>query len=323
MICSKSCQGRFVSGRATALILLGVSLLMWLVGIFLDAPVDEMSILGLNMGNVVSRCITFTCFAFSAAMMSSWYVFDRRVHWFLSLFFYLASVSLFVHGCVAYSITLLFFLLVLHRVFACKQEEDCRYGLFSAFAVFGLATMFFPQFIMLLPLFVLYIIMTKLAGQREVFSILLGLLTPYWFLFSIDYMFPNVVEQSGFFVAPLLYVTSVAPTMPSLLNVVVIALEVLILVPFVLIFSASAVPGKPLLRKRLQFFAWSNTYLTVLMLLYNHDSALYYIWSLPPLAVMLTYIFSLKITRFSRYYFVVINVILLALVPFCLWLNWL
>ena len=321
MIYSKSWQGRFVSGRATAPVLLGVSLLMWLVGIFFDVPVGELSIFGQKIGNVVSRCITFTCFAFSAVMMSSWYVLDRRIHWFLSLFFYLASVSLCVHGCVKYSVSLLFVQLVMHRLFACKQDEDCRYGLFSAFVVSGLATMFFPQFIMLLPLFVLYILMTKLAGKREIFSIMLGLLTPYWFLFGVDYIFPEMLEQSGLFASSIIYVASVVPTKLSLLNVSLAFLELLVLIPYVVIFSCSAVPGKPLLRKRLQFFAWMNLYLTALMFLYSQDFLLYYIWSLPSLAVMLAYVFSLNVTRFSRFYFIVVNVILLAIVPFCLWLN--
>ena len=93
------------------------------------------------------------------------------------------------------------------------------------------------------------------------------------------------------------------------------------ILPYVVIFSCSAVPGKPLLRKRLQFFAWMNLYLTALMFLYSQDFLLYYIWSLPSLAVMLAYVFSLNVTRFSRFYFIVVNVILLAIVPFCLWLN--
>ena len=163
--------------------------------------------------------------------------------------------------------------------------------------------------------------MTKLAGKREIVSIMLGLLTPYWFLFGVDYIFPEMLEQSGLFASSIIYVASVVPTKLSLLNVSLAFLELLVLIPYVVIFSCSAVPGKPLLRKRLQFFAWMNLYLTALMFLYSQDFLLYYIWSLPSLAVMLAYVFSLNVTRFSRFYFIVVNVILLAIVPFCLWLN--
>ena len=321
MIYNKSWQGRFVSGRATALILIGVSLLMWLVGILFDTPADELDLFGLKIGNVVSRCITFACFALAAAMMSSLYVFDRRIHWFLPLFFCMPSMSLQVHGCLGYSVSLLLFLLVTHRVFACKQGEDCRYGLFSAFALFGLATMLFPQFIMLLPVLVTYILMTSLAGRRELFSIMLGLLTPYWFLFAIDYIFPNVVGQDGFFVAPVMYMASVKPGLYSLGNAVYLAVEILVVFPFLLMFLNSASPGKPLLRKRLMFFALQNIYLMSLALLYSQDFLLYYIWSLPAIGVMLTYIFSLPVTVFSRYYFIFINIIWLAMMPFSLWLT--
>lgn len=321
MTYNKSWQGRFVSGRHTALVLFGVSLLMWLVGMFFDTPVDEISIFGLKIGNVVSRCITFACFALATAMISSWYVFDRRIHWFLPLFFALPSVSLFVHGCLGYAVVLLLFLLVIHRVFACNQGEDCRYALFSSFAVFGLATMLFPQFIMLLPVFVLYISMTALAGRRELFSILLGLLTPYWFLFGINYIFPSLLGDIGAFSAPVGYIASATLKIPSLSDSLIIALELLVLVPFVALFSNSASPGKPLLRKRMQFFAFLNLYLVILSLLYSHDFLLYYILSLPSMAVMLAYIFSLGVTVFSRYYFIIINLLWLALVPFSLWLK--
>ena len=321
MTYSKSWQGRFVSGRATAPVLLGVSLLMWLVGIFLDAPVNDLSLFGFNIGNVVSRCITFACFALAGVMMSSLYIFDRRIRWFFSLFFYLAGVSLFMHGCVGYSLSLIPFLLIVLRVFACKQEEDCRYALFSAFAVFGLATMLFPQFIMLLPLFVFYISMTSLAGRRDIFSILLGLLTPYWFLFGIDYIFPHLIEQSGLFTAPFKYLISPTLSLPSLFDVFLLVVDLSVLIPFVFIFSGSSYPGKPLLRKRLKFFAWQNLYFVALAFLYANDYNLYYIWALPSLAVMLAYIFSLKVTRFSRFYFVLINLLLLAIAPLGLWLK--
>ena len=300
---------------------MGMSLLMWLVGMFLDTPVDDLSVFGLKIGNVVTRCITFACFALATAMISSWYVFDRRIHWFLPLFFALPSMSLFVQGCLGYAVVLLLFLLVIHRVFACNQGEDCRYGLFSSFAVFGLATMLFPQFVMLLPVFVFYISITSLAGRREMFSIVLGLLTPYWFLFGIDYIYPSLFDGMGSFGAPVAYLASATLKMPTLADSLVVALELLVLVPFVALFSNSASPGKPLLRKRMQFFALMNLYLVILSLLYSHDFLLYYILSLPSMAVMLAYIFSLGVTGFSRYYFIIINLLWLALVPFSLWLK--
>lgn len=321
MTYSKSWQGRFVSGRATAPVLLGVSLLMWLVGIFLDAPVNDLSLFGFNIGNVVSRCITFACFVLSAATMSSLYIFDRRIRWFLSLFLYMASVSLFAHTCTGYALSLFLFLLVISRLFSCNQEEDCRYVIFSAFAVSGIAILLFPQFIMLLPALALYVIMMKLAGWRELLALMLGFFTPYWFLFGIDYIFPHLIAQSGLFTVPFKYLISPTLSLPSLLDVFLLVVDLSVLIPFVFIFSGSSYPGKPLLRKRLKFFAWLNLYLIILSLLYSQDFLFYYMLSLPSLAVMLAYIFSLKVTRCSRFYFVLINLLLLAIAPLGLWLK--
>lgn len=321
MTYSKSWQGRFVSGRATAPVLLGVSLLMWLVGIFLDAPANDLSLFGFNIGNVVSRCITFACFVLSAAIMSSLYIFDRRIRWFLSLFLYMASVSLFAHTCTGYALSLFLFLLVISRLFSCNQEEDCRYVIFSAFAVSGIAILLFPQFIMLLPALALYVIMMKLAGWRELLALMLGFFTPYWFLFGIDYIFPHLIAQSGLFTVPFKYLISPTLSLPSLLDVFLLVVDLSVLIPFVFIFSGSSYPGKPLLRKRLKFFAWLNLYLIILSLLYSQDFLFYYMLSLPSLAVMLAYIFSLKVTRFSRFYFVIINILLLVILPLSLWLS--
>ena len=316
-------QGRFVSGRFTPLMLLVVSVLMWLVGVLFDRPVDDAGVYGLQIGNVVSRCITFACFALATAMLSSWYVFDRRICWFLSLVFFLPSVSLFVHGSVESSLSLLFLLLVQSRLFSCNQGEDNRYALFMAFLLFGLTTMFFPACIMLLLPFIYYIMMLSLVRVKELLSIVLGVLTPYWFLFGIDYIFPEIMVPDKLQTASMAYVTSMTLQQPSLQNLLLVAVGLLVLVPFVLLFSKSATPGKPLLRKRLQYFAVLESYMLILSLLYSQDHLLYYIWSLPVIGIMLTYVFSLNITRFSKIYFIFMALVWLAMIPYSLCLTFL
>ena len=128
------------------------------------------------------------------------------------------------------------------------------------------------------------------------------------------------IGHNGFFMAPIVYILSATLKISSLVNILFIGVGLLVLLPFIVLFSNSATPGKPLLRKRLQFFAILNLYLMTLSLLYSWDSILYYIWSLPSFAVMLTYIFSLNITRFSKYYFILVNMILLSIAPLSLWL---
>ena len=321
MTYSKSLQGRFVSSRSVPRILLGVSVLMWLVEFFFDRPINEIHIFGLQIGNVVSRSITFACFALATALMSSWYVFDRRIRWYLALFFCLPSVSFFVHGSLFFSFALNLFIILLYRIFNCKQGEDNRYNLFSALTLFGVSTMLFPQFIMLLLPIVLYLWASALVGWRELLSVLLGLLTPFWFLFGIDYIFPNLLIADRLDIFPIAYITSARLLQPSFHDVFVIVTELLVLIPFVLLFFNSATPGKLLLRKRLTFFALLGFYLILLSVIYSNDFIFYYILSLPVMAVMLTYIFSLNITKFSRYYFIFINIIWLSMGACSLWLR--
>lgn len=323
MIYNKSLQGRFVSGRFVPLMLVAVSVLMWLVGIFFDRPVNDVCIFGLQIENVVSRGITFACFALATAMMSSWYVFDRRIRWFLPLTFFLPSVSLSVHGCVEPALSLLLVLLVQYRLFSCIQGADNRYSLFAASMLLGLAIMLFPQCIMLLCPFFLYITIMSLVRVKEFFSILLGVLTPFWFLWALDYIFPGIMGGESLSVAPMAYIASVSLQVPTLHNALVMIVELLVLVPFVLCFANSSTPAKPLLRKRLRYFALLSLYLVLLSVLYSNDFVLYFIWNLPIMGIMLTYVLSLGLTRLSRFYFVVISAMLLAMIPFSLWLRYL
>ncbi|MBR2319075.1 MAG: hypothetical protein IKA52_05330 [Bacteroidaceae bacterium] len=321
MTYSKSLQGRFVSSRFTPLVLLGVSVLIWLVATLFGRPVNDVSLFGLQLGNVVSRCITFACFVVATAMLSSWHLFDRRIRWLLPLVFFLPSASLSVHGCVEQAFSLLFLLVVIYRLFYCSQGADNRYALFAAFVIFGIAMMLFPPFILLLLPLVLYIIMMSLAGVRELMSILLGLLTPYWFLFGIDYIFPGISGLGELFFAPFVYLCSATFRLPPLQNILVVAAELLVLVPFVVLFANSSTPAKPLLRKRLHFFALLEAYLLALSLLYSHDFLFYYIWSIPFTGIMLAYIFSLNITKFTRFYFVVINIVWITVASSEIWLR--
>lgn len=309
-----------MSGRFTSLILLGVSLFVWLVGALFDTPVNS-TVFGFDTGNVMSRCITFVCFALSSLMLSQWYVFDRRIRWLMPLSFSLASVSLFVHGCVEYSISLLLQQYLICRLFECDPVDDNRYTIFSIFFLLGVAIMVFPQFVMLLPLSLIYLFMLSLAGVREILALLLGLLLPFWFFWGIGYIFPWVTEQMSPVSTLVGYVMSVGEGDFSLFEAVVGGVGLLVIIPFIAIFSGSSVPAKPVLRKRLRCLVLTILFLMSLSVLYDRDFTLYYIWSLPILSVMLAYIYTVNVSRFSRYYFIFINIIWLLMVPFSLWLK--
>ena len=83
----------------------------------------------------------------------------------------------------------------------------------------------------------------------------------------------------------------------------------------------SAVPGKPFLRRRLVFLIYLNVALLLLSLLYNDDSRLYYMMSLPTAAVMMGYIFTIKVSKPMNWFFVVVNILWFSLFPFGLCLK--
>ena len=111
--------------------------------------------------------------------------------------------------------------------------------------------------------------------------------------------------------------------MPVWYQGVLVLLQLLVLVPFVVIFMNSTVPGKPFLRRRLAFLIYLNVALLLLSLLYNDDFPSYYMMSLPTVAVMVGYIFTIKVSKPMNWFFIVVNILWFSLFPFGLCLKFL
>lgn len=311
-----------MSNRFTPLILFGVSFLLWLVGFFVGKPGMESAFTGYESGNILQYLLSLLLFAASSVIVSSFHLFERRVHWLASLVFALIAVSLSVHGDLACAVSLLLFVVVLSRLFSCMQGCDNRRSLFSIFALSGVASFIYPQFMTLLPVLLLYIYVSGLGDAKGFLSALLGLLLPFWFIFGVIYIWPEVACFAGDFSVRVSCLASAGGGQLSVTDAVAAAAWLAVTLPYIALFAASALPGKPYLRKRLQFLMLLDIYLFVLSMIYTNDFEIYYTWSLPIKGIMLSYIYTAKITFFTRYYFVLINIIWLLLVPLELWLMY-
>lgn len=95
--------------------------------------------------------------------------------------------------------------------------------------------------------------------------------------------------------------------------------DLTVLLPAAVLFAGSPVPGKPILRRRLEFLMLTCVWLMLLSWLYGNDFGLFYVWRLPAIAILASYILTLKVNKATNVYFVFINLLWLAVAAFSIW----
>lgn len=324
MTYSRSLQGRFVSGRYTPLVLVLVSVVAWCIGsCFLPTttgmlwPVHMFSV----GGGVLSEMVPMLCYVVVAVILGMLHLHERRISWLTPLLFFLAAMSLFIHNDVVSAVSAVLFIVVMAALLACQPGEDAEGSLFAAYALLGLLSLILPQLVFLLPLFVVYLFVANIFGPRRLLASMLGLLMPFWFLFGITYMCPGLSGYISGLDRILSCLAFLAAVELTPLRIVLLMTELGIILPAIAMFAGSSVPGKPFLRRRLLFIMITNTYLLLLSLLSAPNFEMLYAWRIPGTAVLSSYLFSLKVTRYSNIYFVLFFIFWLTIAVLSVWEN--
>lgn len=319
MTYSSSLQSRFVSGKHTPLILILLSVLLWGVVLFL-LPVPH-NFLWNGAGRFLSMAIPPVCYLIVAFMLGSIHLYERRISWFAPLYLLLTASAVRLHYDVEVAVSTLLFVFLMKMLLACQPNERAAGSLFSAFALLCLSSFFLPQCVFLLPLFVVYMSVVGLTGVRMWLSAALGFFMPFWFLAGTLYVWP---EFAGY-VPPLVTYVEELSIMDfaeiGTFRILYAVAELGIMLPAMALFAASSVPGKPHLRKRLLFVMLANAVLFALSWFSGSNYELLYAWRVPGVAIMLSYLFSSKVTRLSNVYFIVVLLYWLILMVLDVWLN--
>ncbi|MBO7301293.1 MAG: hypothetical protein J6U58_01125 [Bacteroidaceae bacterium] len=317
MTCKNTLQARFVSGRLTSIWLFIASLLVWGLGVLLDA------FMGTELtfkGYFVPLSVSLLCYIVAAVILDTSYLFERRVRWLSAMFMWLVAVSFYIHGTAMEAVAVLLLAVIVYKLFACKQGEDGCYGLFSVFSIVGCTSLVFPQVLLLLPVFALYGLSVIMSGIRGVLAALIGFFMPHLVVSGFNYLFPGVMPDI-LLGNELEYLASFSIGMPTLLQMVLFVLQLVMLILFTAIFMNSTIPGKRYLRRRLVFLIYLNISLLLMSLFYNADFSLFYMMSLPSVAVMMGYVFTLKVTKPMNWLFIILNFLWISLFPFALCLR--
>ena len=315
-------QGRFVSGKHTPVILLLLSLVAWGVGVFAVPVVPVQKWAGIDFcstGALMANVVSLTCYLLSAFMLSSLYLSERRIHWLTALYIWIVSLSLFAHGNMVWAVSALLFMVLLTMLFMCQPASRIEGSLFAAFSVLGLASLLLPQFLLLLPLGVVYMLSVNIMSPKWFMAALLGFAAPFWLVYGTVYVYPPAEIILHPFNEAIGGLLTLSVAEPRPIRLLLTLMELGIILPAIVLFVGSSVPGKPLLRRRLSFVMLTSVWLLILSWLYAGSFELFYMWRTPLIAIMASYLFTLKVTKVANIYIVFINILWLAVAAFSIW----
>lgn len=302
-------------GRRTSLVLQLLSVAAWVAGYFLLTPGNSAQ----WSGEPLWQILAFACYAAAALFVNGLHLFERRVHWLAAVYMWLVALSLHVHGNMLYALSSLLFVVSLTLLFACVQADDTKRSLYSAFAMVGLSAFLTPMHLYLLPLFVVYMFIANIFSIKNFVAALLGVFTPFWLFFGTVYVFPETAVALTYFNEGIGQLLVFGFAEPSPLLLAVSVLELMLLLPAVVIFAGSSSPAKPLLRRRLQLIMVLNFSLLLLSWIVRGSFGLFYMWCLPGVAILGSYLFTVKISRAMNVYFALVNILWILIAAYSLW----
>ena len=306
---SRTLQRRFVSGRHTSLVLLLLSVAVWCIGLFMNSRPEYICWPGYSFslpGEIISVAVPLLCYVAVGFVLVSFHLHESRIHWLVPLYLFVVAVSMTIHYDVVASVSTLLFMLLMRELLASQQGEDVAGSLFTSFALSGLLSFLLPQFLSLLPMLLVYVFIANMTGIKNFMAAILGLLLPFWLFFGAMYVWPGiavVIPSWGSFVASMDLAGAVDIT-PS--RLILLITELMVMLPAFVVFARSSVPSKPQVRRKFLFVMVVNIWLLLLSCVSASNFELLYAWRVPGIAVMASYLFSFRATRFSNVYFILV-----------------
>ena len=297
----------------TPAVLMVVALALWGCNTFI---VDTESgggaaFYGMLSGTLLSSFLSLLFYIVSFFVLRSLDLFDTRLR-FMPALFILLAVSLPLPDNSIHAFTLLLLMLAVAQLFRSQQYRFAERLLFSSFALLSCASLLQPQTLLLFVPFLAFMFYSNLFSIKRLLSAILGALMPFWFAFGVAYVSPsaNVIvapfmhSPGGFF--------SLADVEISSMLLLLAVLEALVYIPAIMKFTGSSIPAKPQLRRRMTFVITMNLYLLLLSVVASPSASLFYLWRVPGLAVLFSYVISFKFTKLTNIYFILLNLVLVA-----------
>ena len=316
-------HGSFANGRYTSTVLFVLSMLVLAVTYWLPASVDALwqPLHPCFMSGAVSRMLSVLMYIPAALLLSRQTFFDRAVKWKGALYLWFVALSTFANGNAAVAFAALFFLLSFVVLLFTQYATNTVGLLYTSFMLLGVLSFIVPHSLYFLPLYLLFCSMTNTLSVRGVAASLLGLLTPFWLVMGTAYVLPGVNVITESFMAALPAIFNVEFPSFSLPNMLLLIFELSVLLPAMFLFVGGTSPAKPLLRRRLSFITVAAVYLLLLCTIVSGGAQFFYACQLPFVAILASYVLARKETKLLNIYFVILNVLMIAIATSPLWLN--
>ena len=316
-------HGSFANGRYTSTVLFVLSMLVLSAAYWLPASVDALwqPQHPYFMSGAVSRMLSVFIYILAALLLSRQTFFDRDIKWKGGLYLWLVALSTFANGNAAVAFAALLFLFSFVLLLFAQYSADAVRLLYTSFMLLGVLSFVTPYSLYFLPLYVLFCSMTNTLSVRGVAASLLGLLTPFWLVMGTAYVLPGVNVITESFMAALPAIFNVEFPSFSLPNMLLLIFELSVLLPAMFLFVGGTSPAKPLLRRRLSFITVAAVYLLLLCTIVSGGVPFFYACQLPFVAILASYVLARKETKLLNIYFVILNVLMIAIAISPLWLN--
>ena len=321
-------QRRIVDGRYTAVTLLICSLLLWGAGAlfytassggsyspewaqgWLSAP-DE-----LLMG-----IIALLFYALSAFLLASYRVLEHRASWQPFGMLFLVAANFSIQADVMAALTQLIMVIALGLSLRIDLAKDERGILFGQFAFVTSFSVLFPQFLLLLPLLLIYPAQYGKLSMKSFFSALLGVAAPVWVGAALLYLFPELLpllDTMKHWLMDVLQTPSVVVTPSMLLR---LCAEPAVALPAIVHFLFTATIGRTHLRRRMAFFVTVYVALWLAGWLRPELFTIYFVWRLPIISLLAAYIYPALPAKTSNIYIIATMLLWVASAMVELWIG--
>ena len=232
---------------------------------------------------------------------------------------WIATSLLFLHPFNWGNFIPLAFILAIYQLFCSYESSSPINSIYHAFLFISLGSLILPQFIVFALLFWIGMIPFRAMNGKSFIASLIGLITPYWFLFG--YAFYS--DQMSSFLIPLQEMIHFHPIDYSILSLEeIISWTIITLWLIISSIHYKWISHKDRTRTRiyhsfLAYTGWWTTFLSILQPVYLQ------VWM--PIQLICTaflcgHLFTLTRNRFSGILFVVTFVIFILLMSFNLWM---
>ena len=300
-------QVNIATGRLTLPVAILVCLILWGIGLSEWKDLGTCIITAFCGYLMIEMNTTFTLIRIRGTLPSC-------IYWYLSAIFF------FLHPFEWSNFAPLAFLLSIFNLFMGYESTKSPIHIFHTFFFIGLGSLVFPQLIYFTPLLAISTIAFRAINIKSFFAFILGLISPYWFLFAYSFyydemqLFHSIIKEMVQF-QPINYselqATEVIASLFSTILLMVSSLH----------YFQVAYLDKTRTRIYLSFITYAGWWTTLLMFLQpQHVRALLPI-QLIDSAFLAGHLFTLTRNKFSGLFFIVTFILFIILTIFNLWMQ--